>query len=151
MTCSQFKALMILMIALVSIASAVPVPVNYAAGQDPRISESLFVGNYEAGASLSESYTHAEHLDRNTEVRTRSYGPSSPKGAQGSLEASINSNVVGVAHIAWQSVEHGQDGRPYSVGRSVEDLTGVFSIEKFIQLWSNMSAGQVSVDWMPCM
>ncbi|NLX38099.1 MAG: hypothetical protein GXY73_01085, partial [Methanothrix sp.] len=41
-------------------------------------------------------------------------------------------------------------GRHYEWGRSVEDLTGVFSIEKFIQLWGNGTCGAVQVDWLPC-
>ena len=41
-------------------------------------------------------------------------------------------------------------GRHAEYGRSVEDLTGVFSIEKFIQLWGNSTCGQISVDWLPC-
>jgi len=42
-------------------------------------------------------------------------------------------------------------GRHIEYGRSVEDLTGVFSIEKFIQLWGNSTCGAISVDWLPCM
>jgi len=29
-------------------------------------------------------------------------------------------------------------------------LTGVFQIEKFIQLWGNSTCQEVSVDWLPC-
>jgi hypothetical protein len=41
-------------------------------------------------------------------------------------------------------------GRHAEYGRSVENLTGVFSIEKFIQLWGNSTCGAISVDWLPC-
>jgi len=41
-------------------------------------------------------------------------------------------------------------GRHAEYGRSVEDLTGIFSIEKFIQLWGNSTCEAISVDWLPC-
>ncbi len=124
----------------------------------------LTVKNYDTGASLTESYTDIEHLERNTEVNTRAYGTDSsasdangadagsPAGGAGGLEASINSNVIGKAHIAWQSFDPSvsSKGRHQLIGRSVEDLTGVFSIEKFIQLWSGSRPGEISVDWLPC-
>lgn len=126
-------------------AGAVPVPVNYAAGQDPLFSSSLSVGNYEAGAALTEMYLSTEHLDRQTEVV--SYGREDGSGA---LEASMNSNFIGSAHLAWESADLGNGRRPMTVGRSVEDLTGVFSIQKFVQLWSNSTPGQVGIEWLPC-
>lgn len=77
---------------------------------------------------------------------------SSAASVTGGLEASINSNVIGKAHIAWQSIDPigSSMGRHKLLGRSVEDLTGVFSIEKFIQLWSDSPPGEISVDWLPC-
>jgi hypothetical protein len=127
----------------------------------------LTVKNYDTGASLTESYTDIEHLERNTQVNTRAYGtdssasdangadagsPAGGAGGAGGLEASINSNVIGKAHIAWQSFDPSvsSKGRHQLIGRSVEDLTGVFSIEKFIQLWSGSRPGEISVDWLPC-
>lgn len=32
------------------------------------------------------------------------------------------------------------------LGRSIEDLTGVFSIEKSIQLWGNNTCGAIRID-----
>ena len=119
----------------------------------------LSVRNYDSGAVLTEAYTNIEQLERNTQVSTKSYGmdgsganPDCPGCNPGSLEASINSNVIGSAHIAWQSVDPDTTikGRHPILGRSIEDLTGVFSIEKFIQLWSGSQPGEVSVDWLPC-
>jgi len=76
------------------------------------------------------------------------------KCCTGVLEANLNSNVIGVAHIGWLSRDPKPDnnlkGRHAEYGRSVEDLTGVFSIEKFIQLWGNSTCGAISVDWLPC-
>jgi len=140
-------------------------PVSYQTGTyDQKWVEKLCVQNYVIGAVLTEMYTHAEHLQKTTEVKTRGYGTPKP-GADltglpcgncctGVLEANLNSNVIGVAHIGWISRDPDADdqlkGRHAEYGRSVEDLTGVFSIEKFIQLWGNSTCGAISVDWLPC-
>jgi hypothetical protein len=148
-------------------------PVSYQTGTyDQKWVEKLCVQNYRIGAVLTEMYTHAEHLQKTTEVKTRGYstafnllnvnGPNQINGFDGScpacctgvLEANLNSNVIGVAHIGWISRDPTADnqlkGRHAEYGRSVEDLTGVFSIEKFIQLWGNSTCGAISVDWLPC-
>jgi len=118
----------------------------------------LCVKNYDAGASVTEDYADAEHLQKQTEVRTASNGAGCPVGGgcvsgnAGSLEANLNANVIGKAHLAWESVDPRANGfgRHAVLGRSIEDLVGVFSIQKFIQLWSNSTPGEISVDWMPC-
>lgn len=116
----------------------------------------LCVENYDTGASMTEAYTDFEQLNRNTQASTKSDRTDSSgidsSYLSGGLEASINSQVIGKAHIAWQSVDPSAtiNGRHPLIGRSVEDLTGVFSIEKFIQLWSGSQPGEISVDWMPC-
>ena len=143
-------------------------PVSYQTGTyDQKWVEKLCVQNYRIGAVLTEMYTHAEHLQKTTEVKTRGYGlinsnasggytdaNGSPACCTGVLEANLNSNVIGVAHIGWLSRDPLADnqlkGRHAEYGRSVEDLTGVFSIEKFIQLWGNSTCGAISVDWLPC-
>jgi hypothetical protein len=140
-------------------------PVSYQTGTyDQKWVEKLCVQNYRIGAVLTEMYTHAEHLQKTTEVKTRGYGQfstgnvgfdgSCPPCCTGVLEANLNSNVIGVAHIGWISRDPLADnqlkGRHAEYGRSVEDLTGVFSIEKFIQLWGNSTCGAISVDWLPC-
>lgn len=130
-------------------------PVSYQTGTyDQKWIDKLCVQNYRIGAVLTEMYTHAEHLQKSTEVKTRAYGTEYENCCTGVLEANINSNVIGVAHIGWLSRNpEGEDivkGRHVEYGRSVEDLTGVFSIEKFIQLWGNSTCGQISVDWLPC-
>ena len=145
-------------------------PVSYQTGQyDAKWTDKLCVQNYRIGAVLTEMYTHAEHLQRTTEVKTRGYGAvqssrdtdktngadgSCPACCTGVLEANLNSNVIGVAHIGWISRDPNADnqlkGRHAEYGRSVDDLTGVFSIEKFIQLWGNSTCGAISVDWLPC-
>jgi len=131
-------------------------PVSYQTGTyDQKWIEKLCVQNYRIGAVVTEMYTHAEHLQKNTEVKTRLYGKALQTGCcTGVLEANFNSNVIGVAHIGWMSREPMAEavvkGRHVEYGRSVEDLTGVFSIEKFIQLWGNSTCGAISVDWLPC-
>src|SRR5512137_378206 len=151
-------------------------PVSYQTGTyDQKWVEKLCVQNYRIGAVLTEMYTHAEHLQKTTEVKTRGYTDkyylgiwdlhpthwgdmaadgSCPPCCTGVLEANLNSNVIGVAHIGWLSRDPQADnqlkGRHAEYGRSVEDLTGVFSIEKFIQLWGNSTCGAISVDWLPC-
>jgi len=144
-------------------------PISYQTGQyDAKWTDKLCVQNYRIGAVLTEMYTHAEHLQRTTEVKTRGYGlvmnGSQGKGydnangcspcCTGVLEANLNSNVIGVAHIGWLSRDPLGDnqlkGRHAEYGRSVDDLTGVFSVEKFIQLWGNSTCGAISVDWLPC-
>jgi hypothetical protein len=132
-------------------------PVSYQTGTyDQKWIEKLCVQNYRIGAVLTEMYTHAEHLQKNTEVKTRLYGVETVEDCcTGVLEANLNSNVIGVAHIGWMSRNPDADtnvkGRHVEYGRSVEDLTGVFSIEKFIQLWGNSTCGAISVDWLPCL
>ena len=90
-------------------------PVSYQTGTyDQKWVEKLCVQNYRIGAVLTEMYTHAEHLQKTTEVKTRGYGSScngrrhsevngSPACCTGVLEANLNSNVIGVAHIGWIS------------------------------------------------
>jgi hypothetical protein len=156
--------LIIVALALASSVSA-QMPMDFAvAMNNGGQKDVLNIKNYEIGASMTEAYTDIEKLSRDTEISTKSYGTNSVTdsakedtacqgcGSGGSLEASINSNVIGKAHIAWQSVDPIATikGRHPLIGRSVEDLTGVFSIEKFIQLWAGSKPGEISVDWLPC-
>ncbi len=131
-------------------------PVSYQTGTyDQKWVEKLCVQNYKIGSVLTEMYTHAEHLQKTTEVKTRGYQNICVDNCcTGVLEANLNSNVIGVAHIGWISRDPEPNrllkGRHAEYGRSVEDLTGVFAIQKFIQLWGNSTCGAISVDWLPC-
>ncbi len=52
-------------------------PVSYQTGTyDQKWIDKLCVQNYTIGAVLTEMYTHAEHLQKTTEVKTRSYNDS---------------------------------------------------------------------------
>jgi hypothetical protein len=121
--------------------------------------------NYDTGALLTEVYTDAEKLSTNTRVNTISYGAGTSVkdagtndrtcyncGSSGGLVASINSNVISKAHISWQSADGAVaiKGHHPLIGRSIMDLCGVFSIEKFIQLCAGSQPGEISVDWLPC-
>ncbi len=96
----------------------------YSAMNDAGQKDVLSVRNYDSGAVLTEAYTNIEQLKRNTQISTRSYGiDDSANDPGGSLEASINSNVIGSAHIAWQSVDpmadsKGRHPRPYRMAVS---------------------------------
>lgn len=132
-------------------------PVSYQTGTfDSKWLEKLCVQNYYIGAVAVEMYTDAEHIQKNTEVKTRKDCQNNTEDScgncTGALEATYNSNVIGIAHIGWLSKDTrtNDKGRHDEYGRSVEDLTGVFSIEKFIQLWGNGSCGSVKTDWLPC-
>ena len=131
-------------------------PVSYQTGSyDAKWVDKLCVQNYKIGGVLTEMYAHSEHLVRSTEVKTRGYGDCAVNCCTGVLEANVNSNVIGVAHVGWMSRDPvGSDalkGRHAEYGRSVDDLTGVFSINKFIQLWGNSTCQSISVDWLPCL
>jgi hypothetical protein len=85
-------------------------PVSYQTGTyDQKWVEKLCVQNYKIGAVLTEMYTHAEHLQKTTEVKTRLYenwdflNVGGTPCCTGVLEANLNSNVIGVAHIGWIS------------------------------------------------
>jgi hypothetical protein len=113
----------------------------------------LCVKNYQGGAVFTEKYTNFEHLDKDTTVITRAvHGQSNLVTNESVLDASINSNVIGMAHISWQSLDPKADakGRHAMLGSDAEDLTGVFSINKLIQLWSNSSTNIAGLDWIPC-
>ena len=131
-------------------------PVSYQTGTyDQKWVDKLCVQNYKIGGVLTEMYAHSEHLVRSTEVKTRGYGDCAVNCCTGVLEANVNSNVIGVAHVGWMSKDPvGSDslkGRHAEYGRSVDDLTGVFSINKFIQLWGNSTCQSILVDWLPCL
>ena len=141
---------------LFSLAAAQMPASFYQAMESVKTEDTLCVKNYDAGASVTESYKDFEHLEKETEVVSRSYNTSNNgrdyTRGNASLEVNLNSNVIGKAHIAWQSKDMMADfnGRHAVYSRATEDLTGVFNIEKFIQLWSNSTLGSVSLDWLPC-
>ena len=141
---------------LFSLAAADMPASFYQATGSVKTEDTLCVKNYDAGASVTESYKDFEHLDKETRVISRSYditnGGNDYTRGNASLEVNINSNLVGMAHIVWQSKGMMPDymGHHVAYGRATEDLTGVFDIEKFIQLWSNSTLGSVSLDWQPC-
>ena len=148
--------IMLIVFALISLAAADMPASYYQAMNNMNTENTLCVKNYDAGASVTESYTDFEHLDKETEVTSRSLNTSDNENdnsaGNATLEVHINANVVGKAHVAWQSRDILPDkaGRHADYSLAGEDLTGVFSIEKFIQLWSNSTIGSVGPNWLPC-
>ena len=141
---------------LISLAASDMPESFYKAMSSMKNQDILCVKNYDAGASVTEAYTDFEHLDKDTQVVSRSYNTSNNEKdytrGNASLEVHVNSNVIGKAHLAWQSkdVKPGFKGRHATYSRATEDLSGVFNIEKFIQLWSNSTLGSSGLDWLPC-
>ena len=128
----------------------------YKAMSNMRAENTICVKNYDAGASFTESYRDFEHLERETEIESRSYNTSNNQSdltpGNASLEVAMRATVQGKAHIAWQSRDIRPDrmGRHATYSRASEDLTGVFNIEKYLQLWSNSTLGSMRTDWLPC-
>ncbi len=109
----------------------------------------LCVKNYDAGASITESYSDFQFLNKDTRIISRS----AENRTNGSiLVASINSEVEGSAHLAWQSLDPDPDiqGRHAVFSRSEENLTGIFTIEKIIELSNNNTSGEAALGWLPC-
>ncbi len=150
---STSRVIAIIGIAIIAMALAIAAAempdAYYQAMSNMRTVDTLCVKNYNAGASVTESYTDFEYLHKETSIVSRSRGNSTDNAV---LEASINSVVIGNAHIAWQSINPAPNvwGRHVIFSRSAEDLTGVFSISKFLQLWSNSTVEGMSIDWLPC-
>lgn len=125
----------------------------YRVSYDQKWSSEICVKNYEIGASLTEEYSKAERLEGKTSVRTYSNGSGCfPEGQPGLLEAGMRSNATGALHSVWESVDPLPEatGRHSSISRNIEDLTGTFSVDRFIQLWPNSTTGSVSIDWLSC-
>ena len=122
-------------------------PVSYQTGTyDQKWTDKLCVINYDAGAAVTEDYTNAEHIEKSTDVMT------SGNVTNNDLEMHINSNVIGVAHIGWVSKDTMQNekGRFVEIGKSTEDLTGTFSVEKYIEMLQNSTNYEAQVDMLPC-
>jgi hypothetical protein len=112
-------------------------PISYQTGQyDAKWVDKLCIQNYRIGAVMTEMYSHAEHLQKTTEVKTRGYDDSCVENCcTGVLEANLNSNVIGVAHIGGfqgSPSQQAAQGPHAEYGRSVDDMTGVFAVVKFI-------------------
>lgn len=151
------EGLILLFISLMISFVTADMPASFSQAMENMENENtICVKNYDAGVSVTESYKDFEHLDKETRIVSRSYDSSNNESeaisGNASLDASINSNVIGRAHLGWQSVDiiHDSFGRHAFFSGSAEDLTGVFNIGKSIQLWSNSTFGSGGVEWLPC-
>jgi len=118
-------------------------PVSYGGGAyNRKWSNRICVINYDAGSVLTEVYTASELIHRSTEIRTT--------GAAGneSLQAGMDATFIGSGRIAWTTHQR-NDKRAVELSRSVEELTGAFSVKKYVDL-SNRSGRPSRVDWIPC-
>jgi hypothetical protein len=144
----------LIIVSLISLGSTEMPASYYAALEKMPNLEIICVKNYQAGSSITEAYTDFEYVDKDTQIISRAYNITGNNKGQAILEASISSDVTGRAHLAWQSRDPVPDkkGRYTIISLNKEDLTGVFSIDKFIQLWSNSSAeNMTSLNWLPCL
>ena len=118
-------------------------------------SDYLCVKNYDAGASITESYSGFDHLEKETKINSQSFHPSnsSSNGSRSyaALDASMSSSFSGKAHISWQSrdLNPGLKGRHATHGMVQEDVIGVWKMERFIHLSSNHSL-LCRPDWLAC-
>ncbi len=149
LTFNIITVIAIIIIAITILATAELPATFYQAMANMRTEDTICVKNYDAGASITESYTDFEYLNKDTQIVSRSRRNSTDNAV---LEANINSEVIGNAHIAWQSINPAINslGRHIVLSKSSEDVTGVFSIAKFLQLWSNSTIEGASIDWLPC-
>lgn len=149
--------LLVIIFLLACFTSAAMPASFYQAMTNMETSNYLCIKNYDAGASVTESYSDFDHLEKETEIKSQSFHPYSNSKADNSrgnatLDASISSSVTGKAHIAWQSKDPaaGIYGRHAIYGLMQEDLIGVFSMERLIHLSGNYSFGHPGINWLPC-
>jgi hypothetical protein len=144
----KVQLFLVFMAVTVSLTAAELPPSFYDAMGTMKNENILCVKNYNAGASITESYTDFESLDKDTTIVSRSGENNSSIPF---LQAHINSQVVGKAQLDWQSVNPypSLTGRHIVLSRNEENLTGAFSIERLIQLASNVTFGG-GPEWLPC-
>ncbi len=104
-------------------------------------SNKICVINYDSGSALSEIYTDAELIHRSTEILT------ARNTSYGNIEAGIDSTFIGRGRIAWATSVR-SDKRAIELSKSVDELTGAFSVKKYIDL-DKRSGRPSRVDWLP--
>jgi hypothetical protein len=145
--------LVVILAALIATATAEMPASFYTAMNKIDTLNALCVKNYQAGVIFTETYTDFEHLDKDTTIVARDLRSVTPSGAnESALDAIINSNVIGHARLSWKSLDPRPDAKGHHsvLGSNAEDLTGVFSINKLIQLWSNVTIRGDRIEWLPC-
>ncbi|HWQ19768.1 MAG TPA: hypothetical protein VN455_08320 [Methanotrichaceae archaeon] len=118
---------------------------------DRKWSSSICIKSYGAGGTITEDYSNLESL--NTQISANSTSLILGCGSDSSLRAAINTYAIGQAHSAWSSVNPipNQLGRHDVVSESSEDLTGVFSIIKTVNIGPNSTSDNSTLDWVPCL
>lgn len=117
---------------------------------DRKWSSSICIKSYGAGGTITEDYRNLESL--NTQISANSTSQILGCGPDSSLRAAVNTYAIGQAHSAWSSVNPVPNplGRHDLVSQSSEDLTGVFSIIKTINIGPNSTSDNFALDWVPC-
>jgi hypothetical protein len=117
---------------------------------DRKWSSSICIKSYGAGGTITEDYSNLETL--NTQISANSTSQTMGCGSANSVQAKINTYAIGQAHSAWSSVNPIPNplGRHDVVSQSSEDLTGVFSIIKTVNIGPNSTPDNSTLDWVPC-
>lgn len=141
----------LIILALTSIAALTTLPASateFASKWDSQI----FVKSYSEGALLINDYSSADRLMENTSIEASSNGSGCSSCGPAGIRAVLSANVSGNLHSVSESAESAADNksRHAILSRNVQDAAGIFTVDRFIQLLSNSTAGSASIDWLPC-
>lgn len=117
---------------------------------DRKWSSSICIKSYGAGGTVTEDYSNLESLK--SQISADSTSQMLGCGPASSLRASVNTYAIGQAHSAWSSASPipNPRGRYDVTSQSSEDLTGVFSIIKTVNIGPNGTIDNFTLDWVPC-
>lgn len=140
-----------MILALISLAT-LTMPLFAATLYNQKWNSLVCVKSYSAGALLTNDYSSAERLVESTSIEASSNGPGCPSGMPAGINADLRANVSGKLHSVSESaaVTADNNGRHVVSSHNIQDVSGIFTVDRFIQLWSNSTVGSVSIDWLPC-
>lgn len=147
----SLKSISLIILALISITE-LAMPISVAIQYDQKWNSEICVKSYSEGALLINNYNRADRLEEYTSIEAGSNSTGCPSNGPSGIKAELSANVSGRLHSISESVDAAPEniGRHAVLSRSIQDVTGIFSVDRFIQLWSNSTAGSVSIDWLPC-
>lgn len=145
------KSISLIILAMISITS-LTTPVSTAIQYAQKWNSDICVKSYSEGALLINDYNSAERLAEYTSVEARSSGTGCASNGPAGITAELSANVSGRLHSVSESIDAIPDnkGRHAVLSRNIQDVAGIFTVDRFIQLWSNSTVGSVSIDWLPC-
>ncbi len=146
----MLELILLIIMSLAAIALIIPPPA--AIQYDQKWNSQVCVKSYSEGALLINDYSSAEYLSEFTSIGANSKSGGCSLNGTAGIKAELLANVSGKLHSVSESVDAAADnkGRHTVLSRNVQDVSGIFTVDRFIQLWSNSTAGSVSLDWMPC-